>query len=266
MVLIHSATFQMGIDASEIPRFQKIFNIDHPQLFNDELPKHTVTVADFYLDKHLVTNAQFKTFLDANPRFRSYRFPEFLDNGNYLQHWKTPNAENGKPDHPVVNVNFYAALRYCRWAKKRLPTEAEWEFAARGGRDTLFPWGDELPDETRANFNNIVGTTTPVGAYPANPYGLFDMAGNVWQYLSDLWQPYTPNADRGKKGYAPASDGDLQIISSHPNPRYVIRGGSFAGAPINLWIEYRDSHPSNGSQPFVGFRCAKSAFTRDPAP
>src|SRR5690242_5596826 len=67
MVLIHGATFQMGIDAAEIPRFQKIFNIDHPQLFNDELPKHTVTVGDFYLDKHLVTNAQFKAFLDAKP-------------------------------------------------------------------------------------------------------------------------------------------------------------------------------------------------------
>src|ERR1700757_3086548 len=85
MVLIHGATFQMGIDASEIPRFQKIFNIDHPQLFNDELPKHSVTVADFYLDKHLITNAQFKNFLLARPGWRPTQLPADLDNGDYAQ-------------------------------------------------------------------------------------------------------------------------------------------------------------------------------------
>jgi len=166
MVLIRGGTIQMGIDAADIPRFQKIFAIENGKLFEDELPRHSVTVKDFYMDKNLVTNAQFKSFLDANPQFSSDRFPKEFDNGNYLQHWKTPDHDNAKPDHPVVNVNWYAAFGYCHSAGKRLPSEAEWEFAARGGRDTLFPWGDELPDPSRANFNNNVGTTTPTPPIP----------------------------------------------------------------------------------------------------
>ena len=264
MVLIHGATFQMGIDAAEIHRFQKIFNIDHPQLFNDQLPKHTVTVGDFYLDKHLVTNAQFKAFLDAKPGFSSNRVLESLDNGNFLQHWKTRNAENAKPNHPVVNVNWYVAVAFCGWVRKRLPSEAEWELAARGGRDTLFPWGDELPDETRANFADNVGTTTPVEAYPRNAFGLYDMAGNVWQFLADDWTEYPNHAVIGTPQHVNQEQLGRYVI--HPNAaRKVIRGGSYAGAPINLWVEYRDSHPANGSRDFVGFRCAKSASVKTPS-
>jgi formylglycine-generating enzyme len=264
MVLIRGGTFQMGIDAADIPRFQKIFAIENGKLFEDELPRHSVTVKDFYMDKNLVTNAQFKSFLDANPQFSSDRFPKEFDNGNYLQHWKTPDHDNAKPDHPVVNVNWYAAFGYCHSAGKRLPSEAEWEFAARGGRDTLFPWGDELPDPSRANFNNNVGTTTPVGAYPANPYGLLDMAGNVWQFLSGKWASYS-SGQREKEQQEPQAKRNTAEWSEifrdlYPDAsRRPIRGGSFAGHPVNLWVQYRDSHPANGSQPFVGFRCAKSA-------
>jgi formylglycine-generating enzyme required for sulfatase activity len=127
-------------------------------------------------------------------------FPlEKFDNVNYLQHRKTPGDEGAGPDRPVVNINWYAASSYCRWAGKRLPSEAEWEFAARGGRNALFPWGDEPADETRANFNNNVTATSPVGSYPAaNPYGLYDMAGNGWQLLSDRWAPYRSDADPAK--------------------------------------------------------------------
>ena len=235
MVLIRGGTFQMGIDAADIPRFQKIFAIENGKLF-----------------------------LDANPQFSSDRFPKEFDNGNYLQHWKTPDHDNRKPDHPVVNVNWYAAFGYCHSAGKRLPSEAEWEFAARGGRDTLFPWGDELPDPSRANFNNNVGTTTPVGAYPANPYGLLDMAGNVWQFLSGKWASYS-SGQREKEQQEPQAKRNTAEWSEifrdlYPDAsRRPIRGGSFAGHPVNLWVQYRDSHPANGSQPFVGFRCAKSA-------
>jgi sulfatase modifying factor 1 len=268
MVFIRGGTFQMGIAATDIPRLQKIFAIENAKLFQDELPRHTVTVKDFYLDKNLVTNAEFKAFIAANPQFNFARVSENLDNGNYLQHWDTPEGDNAKPDHPVVNVNWYAATMYCRWAGKRLPTEAEWEFAARGGKDALFPWGDEPPNQTRANFNNNVGTTTPVGVYPANPYGLYDMAGNVWQFLSDKWAPYSFNAEKKKQQDTHAKhNADSSGIGRDlfpDKPRHVIRGGSYAGASINLWLEYRDSHPANGSQPFVGFRCAKSAATGTP--
>jgi len=259
MVLIRGGTFQIGIDTAEIPRFQKIFAIENAKLLQDELPRHTVAVKDFFMDKNLVTNAQFRNFVDADPSMNPDRPWEKFDNGNYLQHWKAAGDDHAKPDHPVVNVNWYAAVFYCHWAGKRLPTEAEWEFAARGGRDTLFPWGDDMPDEARANFNNNVGTTTPVGSYPANPYGLFDMAGNVWQFLSDRWAPYSSDVDKRRKREARSSQPALEVFVLHPNsPRSVIRGGSFAGHPVNLWVEYRDSHPANGSQPFVGFRYAKS--------
>jgi formylglycine-generating enzyme required for sulfatase activity len=259
MVFVHGATFQMGIDASEIPRFQKIFNIDHPQLFNDELPKHTVTVADFYLDKHLITNAQFKNFLLTRPSWRPTQLPADLDNGNYAQHWADPHQPNLKPDHPAVNINWYVATAFCGWAGKRLPTEAEWEFAARGGQvGVLFPWGDAPPDRSRANFADNVGTTTPVEAYPANAFGLYDMAGNVWQFLSDEWTPYTSHSVDAVPQHVNQKK-PTHLALHRDDRRHVIRGGSYAGAPINLWVEYRDSHPANGSQPFVGFRCAKSA-------
>jgi formylglycine-generating enzyme required for sulfatase activity len=258
MVLIHGGTMQIGIRAADIPRFQKIFSIENERLFQDEIPRHTITVKAFYIDKNLVTNAQFKPFVDAHPSWRpngSFSKSTRFDNGNYLRHWQAPNSENAKPDRPVVNVSWYAAIGYCRWAGKRLPTEAEWEFAARGGQEALFPWGDQLPDETRANFNNNVGTTTPVGSYPANPYGLFDMAGDVWQFLYDRWAPYGATSAETQKPQGSTFDPPIPL----PEPRHVIRGGSYAGAPINLWVEYRDSHPASGSEPFVGFRCAKSA-------
>lgn len=257
MVLIHAATFQVGISASEIPFYQNIFNIDRPQLFNDEVPDHPVTIGDFYLDKHLVTNAQFQRFIDAHPFWQPGHIRHEFDNGNYLAHWAKPDAPNARPDHPVVNVNWYAANFYCHSEGKRLPAETEWEYAARGGHaNVLFPWGNAAPDETRANFADHVGTTTPVNAYPPNPYGLFDMAGNVWQFLDDPWAPY--DATTGKHIAQRQASGRENVQAVPPKPRRVIRGGSFAGSPVNLWVEYRDSHPANGSSDNVGFRCAQS--------
>ena len=257
-VFIHGATFQMGIDASEIPRFQKIFNIDHPQLLNDELPKHTVTVADFYLDKHLVTNSEFRSFIAANPRWDRSKPSESAKDDHYLIHWSTPGAPNAQSDHPVVNITWHAAKAFCQWEGKRLPTEVEWEFAARGGRAALFPWGDEPPEETRANYNNVVGTTTPVTAYPPNPYGLFDMAGNVWQFLADEWAPYRATLAKKQTATDSSEESPSRQATPLPEARRVIRGGSFAGHPINLWLEYRDSHDPNNPREYVGFRCAKS--------
>ncbi|HSA92130.1 MAG TPA: formylglycine-generating enzyme family protein [Terriglobales bacterium] len=256
MVRIPGATFQMGIEAANIPALQKIFGINTARLFQDEVPKHQVTLDDFHLDRHLVTNAQFKTFTDANPQWRPDRIPRELDNRNYLKHWQDPATLTTRADHPVVNVNWYAAVAYCRWVGKRLPTEAEWQHAARGGLNALFPWGDQPPDATRANFSATgLGTTSPVGSYPPNGYGLFDMVGNVWQFLADEWQPYPTVAQKN-----PVAGGNLFSEGApflQVRTRRVVRGGSFDGAPVNLWVEYRDSHPPDGSRDFVGFRCAK---------
>jgi formylglycine-generating enzyme len=256
MALIPGGTFEMGIDATEITHLQQIFSIEGADLFSPEVPRHAVTIDSFYLDKCEVANAQFKKFLDNNPQWRQDRIPTRYHNGNYLKHWNGSSYPKGKANHPVTNVSWYAAVAYCQWAGKHLPTEAEWEYAARGGlTGKAFPWGDEPADKTRANYEGSgIGGTTPVGSYPANRYGLFDMAGNVWEYLADEWGPYPSSPQIN-----PVAGGNLFLDSrfSTVTTRRVIRGGSWGGAPINLRVAYRDSHPPESAKDFVGFRCAE---------
>jgi formylglycine-generating enzyme required for sulfatase activity len=257
MSLIPGATVQIGIDPIDVPRLQKVFGVEGMELFEAEIPKHIVTVSSFYIDRRLVTNSQFKKFVDQNAVWAPERISSDLRNGNYLRHWKSTGIPAGRENHPVVNVSWYAAVAYCQWRGKRLPTEAEWEHAARGGLNGLFPWGSEAVDKGRANYGGSgIGGTIAVGTYPANGYGLFDIAGNVWEYLADEWQPYTSDAQRN-----PVAGGDLFVHGDaflKIKTRRVIRGGSYGGDPINLWVEYRDSHPPENAKEFVGFRCAKS--------
>ena len=256
MVHLSPGTITLGIDAGEIARFRKIFSVTFSQLFEEAIPKHKVKVRSFFIDKYLVTNSQFKKFVDRYPDWQAGKVRAQLDNGNYLKHWVQGSFAADKENHPVVNVNWYAATAYCNAQGKRLPSEAEWEYAARGGLESpLFPWGDAPANPKLANYSaGQLHRTSPVGSYPPNGYGIYDMAGNVWEFLADEWGKY------------PASPEGIQVSpksSHHRTPfmeirtRRVIRGGSFDGDPINLWVEYRDSHPPDGSQPFVGFRCAK---------
>jgi formylglycine-generating enzyme required for sulfatase activity len=249
----------MGTDAAKVPEIAAGFNISkHPELIQAETPQHNVTIESFYLDQFEVTNAAFRRFIRARPEWSVARIPRSLHNGNYLKDWNGDNFPKGKANHPVASVSWYAAAAFCQWRGKRLPTEAEWELAARGGlKDKTFPWGDEPVAPSRANYGGSkLGGTSPVGSYPPNGYALFDMAGNVWEFTADEWAPY-PNP-----GSSPtAREGalithDSSLITSVVTRR-VIRGGSFAGAPLNLRVTYRDSHPPDGAQAFVGFRCAK---------
>ena len=263
MSLIRGATFRMGTDPSDFPRLQQVFGIKRAELFSAEAPQHTVTLGPFYMDKYEVTNALYKMFLDKNPRWRPANIEARLHNGNYLKDWNGDDYPKGKGEHPVANVSWYAAVAFCRWTGKRLPTEAEWEYAARGGlSDKSFPWGDAPADKALANYGaSRIGTTTPVGSYAANGYGLFDMAGNVWEYTLDEWRPYDSGAQVN-----PVAGGSMFLDDSFYSvtTRRVIRGGSYAGAPINLRVAYRDSHPPDGARDFVGFRCAKPAPTVKP--
>ena len=258
VALVPGATFRMGTDPSDFPRLQQLYGIRRAELFSGEAPPHAVTVGAFYMDRYEVPNARFKEFLDKNPRWRRERIPPRFHNGNYLKHWVGGGYPVGKGDHPVTNVGWHAAAAFCLWAGKRLPTEAEWEHAARGGlADREFPWGDEPPDGTRANYlASGIGGTTRVGSYPANGYGLFDMAGNVWEYTADEWAAYPTSPQVN-----PLAGGNLFLNESFHavTSRRVIRGGSWGGAPVNLRVAYRDSHPPEGARDFVGFRCAMPA-------
>ncbi len=133
MALISGATFEMGTDAADIPKLQELFKIKRAEMFTDETPRHRVKIDSFYLDKYEVTNADFKKFLDKNSAWRQDKIPAEFHNGKYLQLWEDNKFLKGTENHSVVFVSWYAAVAFCQSQGKRLPTEAEWEFAARGG-------------------------------------------------------------------------------------------------------------------------------------
>ena len=167
---------------------------------------------------------------------------------------------SGKENHPVVSVSWNDAVAFCAWVsqvsgrKVRLPTEAEWEKAARGTDGRLYPWGNTVPDGTRANYGNIASGITEVGEYsPAgdSPYGVADIAGNVWEWVSDWY---------GDNSYA----GITSIYPQGPTSGqyHVIRGGSWADPPRILRTANRgDDYPNNRLAGFIGFR-----VTVDPVP
>lgn len=259
MVLIKGAIFEMGIDNTDIPKLQQLFSINHAELFQEETPRHQVKLGSFFLDKTEVTNADFKKFLGNHSEWQKDKIPAEFHNGKYLQDWQGSNFPKGKADYPVVFVSWYAAVAYCQSLGKRLPTEAEWEYAARGGlKNKIFPWGDEMPDKTRVNFyESNLKAATKVGSYPPNGYGLFDMAGNVWEYLADEWKLYSTTTDLQVN---PVAGGDFFLTDSYRQikTRRALRGGSYGGAPVNLLITYRDSHSPENAGDHVGFRCSQS--------
>lgn len=248
MALIPGATFEMGQDAGDIPKLMEKFGVKRAELFQEEVPKNGVTLGSFYIDRTEVTNAQFKAFVDKNPDWQKGKIAAELHNGKYLQAWNLNEFPSGQENHPVTFVSWYSANAYCASVGKRLPSEAEWEFAARGGLEgKAFSWGDEIPDKTRANYGaSEIKAPTKVASYPANGYGLHDMAGNVWEYLVDEWQKYP---------LKPASESDYRQVKT----RRALRGGSFGGGVVNLRVTYRDSHLPENAVEHVGFRCAMTS-------
>jgi formylglycine-generating enzyme required for sulfatase activity len=255
-VLVKDGTFLMGTDQADVAALKSRFQVDWPGVFDNESPAHEVTLSDFRIDKHEVTNAQFVKFLDAVPEWRKDRLDTQEHNGDYLADWQDGQYPEGMGQHPVVFVTWAAAQSYCRWRDGRLPTEAEWEFVARSGDSREFPWGDTLPSPERANYySSNIGEPVEVGKYPPNDLGVFDLAGNVWELLLDAWVPQYPNeAQIDPIADGPAENEQLRDVRG----RRAVRGASFGGSVVNLRTRWRDSHVVTNAIGFVGFRCAYS--------
>ena len=205
----------------------------------------------------VVPDGEFAKFVRKHSEWRPDRLSADNQNGKYLSNWNGNEPAKDKLHFPVAFVTWYAAVAFCKEQGKRLPTEAEWEFAARGGlKDKAFPWGDELPDKMRANYGaSGFGAPVKVGSYPPNGYGLFDMAGNVWEFLADEWGTYPTDGAMQTDPIAGGLVPDFMKVTT----RRSLRGGSFGGGVVNLRVTYRDSHVPTNAVEHVGFRCAKSA-------
>ena len=248
----------IGDDSAEmvlIPAGEFLMGSDDDEAYDDEKPVHPVYVDAFYMDKYLVTNAQYKVFVDANPQWRKDLIPEAYHDGFYLDHWNGGSYPDGKGNHPVTEVSWYATMAYARWAGKRLPTEAEWAKAARGGLVGMkYPWGNTI-DASMANYDWNVDDTTPVGHYAPNRYGLYDMSGNVWEWCFDAYDEtfYANSPHRNPVAGGQVGDGFTSVKSKR-----VLRGGSLRDSARALRVAIRYGPWPMSTFGSIGFRCARA--------
>lgn len=256
MVKIPGGTFDYGTDPADIPALMTRYELPVRDIVGSEAPQRKVTVKAFYLDRTEVTVRAFDAFVARDSLWRPHADSGTISNGDYLKSWLSGRVPLLTDSLPVTYVTWFAARAFCMHAGKRLPTEVEWEYAAHGGTPgDVYPWGDSAPNTSRANYGaGGIGHPVVIMHYPPNGYGLYDMAGNVWEFLADQWTDPRPVPD-GK----PVEDGPwAKDRAQAATQRVVIRGGSYDGGPVNMRVRYRDSHPAGGAQPFVGFRCAKN--------
>lgn len=223
--------------------------------FNDESPAKMIYLSSYYIDKYEVSNAQYKEFM----RSTDHAAPAYWDH-----------RQLNKPEFPVTGVNWFDANEYCRWSKKRLPTEAEWEKAARGPAGLTYPWGNTL-DVEKANFskgdrgNKMV--TTQVDSYPEGKsyYGAHNMAGNVFEWVQDWYDPdYYKNQDNVRNVKGPKLGVNLGVPGKYEEKikygqKKVIRGGSWFAPPESITTTHRFwNDPMNNSYGVgLGIRCAR---------
>ncbi|MDP6417524.1 MAG: formylglycine-generating enzyme family protein, partial [Gammaproteobacteria bacterium] len=226
MAYIPAGSFEMGDAMNETESYME-----------RSRPVHTVTLDGFYMDKTEVTVGQFKAFLADS---------DYIWGGS----WTSVDQYSLTDDHPMIYVTWWDAVAYATWAGKRLPTEAEWEKAARGGlAGKRYPWGDEV-DNTKAHYdswNDGNGTTQPVGSYAANGYGLYDVAGNVWEWCLDKsdssYYDNSPAENPLSTDYA-----DIQALLDNydsVSSRRVLRGGDWNTSANYLRVAHRNNHSPN---------------------
>jgi serine/threonine-protein kinase len=197
------------------------------------------------MDRTPVTNAQFRTFLEVT----GYR-PDDEGKARFLSHWDRGRIPSGMERHPVVYVSWVDACAYAVWAGKRLPSEAEWEKAARGVDGRKYPWGAAEPGPERANFGGKRRGTVAVGLFPqgASPYGVHDLAGNVWEWCLDVDDP---------PFYAEGPTRNPRALRKSERSSYVMRGGSWMYGPRSLRTTSRTSFDPTYRFAGGGFRCAR---------
>ena len=245
LTLISPITLDLvRIPAGEFPMGSVATRDRHAQ--DDEFPQHRVYLPEFHIGRFPITNLQYAAFVEATGSAAPAA-------------WPAGQVPLGKEHNPVVAVLWQVARAFCAWLGDgtglalRLPTEAEWEKAARGTDGRIYPWGDALPDEALCNFDNNVGETTPVGRYSPqgdSPYGCADMAGNVWEWCSTKYRPYPYRAGDGRED--PQLDGVLEGLRAYD--RRVVRGGSYIYDERDIRCATRFRSNPNHRDPHVGFR------------
>jgi formylglycine-generating enzyme required for sulfatase activity len=289
MVLLKGGTFVMGTEGRADQAHHanaahaslsgaKVKDPAHEVGDDDERPAHRVTLSPFYLDATEVTNAEFARFVeatgyktDAEKQGSAWVFKRgqkdwaSIDGADWRHPFGRDSTIADKMNHPVVNVSWNDATAYAKWAGKRLPTEAEWEYAARGGREgEVYPWGNELKPGGKSLANFWQGTwpqdnkledgfyyTAPVASFAPNGFGLHDMIGNVWEWAADWYAADYYQHSPAKDPQGP-STGEMRVA----------RGGSwfcsanYCGA---YRVGFRGQSPPDAGFNNVGFRCAKDA-------
>ena len=243
MVRVTAGPFLMGTSPVQESDLIKKLNLP-PNILGSEMPQATLALSEFYIDQTPVTNAEYKKFLDSDPQ-RDVPFTTVAQAQPANWDRQTRAYPPARAQYPVVLVSWKDASAYCRWAGKRLPTEAEWEKAARGSDGRLWPWGNDW-DATRSNgAEQGLLDATPVGKYSAgaSPSGALDMAGNVWQWTSTLDKEYP---------YQPA-DGREDTSASGMR---VTRGGAFLFGAAFTRTAARNRFNPDGVSFSIGFRCA----------
>jgi formylglycine-generating enzyme required for sulfatase activity len=208
-----------------------------PNAQANEKPQHTVYLDAFWIDQTDVTNKMYSQCVGDKGACQppwdssSYTHPSYYGNSQF-------------DNYPVIYVNWDMANTYCRWAGRQLPTEAQWEKAARGTDGRTYPWGNNAPENTLLNYNGAAGDTTAVGSYPkgASPYGALDMAGNAWQWVANWYATYPGNT---------VSD------PAYGTTYRVLRGGSW-GINFDVRSAGRDGYVPSSEDYFIGFRCVRS--------
>lgn len=271
-----------------IPAGEFLMGSNNENANDREKPIHKVYVEAFCIDKYPVTNAQYKEFIDANPHwckptkhYRRNKTRQIMHSilrkyhgQNYLKDWVENDYPEEKADHPVTHVSWYAAMAYAEWIGRRLPTEAEWEKAARGGiASQRYPWGNRMKSGDE-EYDKAVGVTYPIGKYQANNFGVYDMVGNVWEWCLDMYDAdyYANSTIRNPIAGVNTKDDFNLLMTDFWNIKTdrVLRGGTHftSSEPIHtaarwggkpILTSYLSSLYLSQYMANIGFRCAWDA-------